>query len=85
MVEEFKVEEMKVPEVEEQKGEPQQMQFQTGIVPKDPNAPPLDAAYGKRKPPKDLAKLATLGFAYVGQSQLTCWHRPTLSSVKLLK
>ena len=55
-------------QIEEQKGQSdgKQTELQVkGIVPKDPSAP-IGESYGNRKPPKDLEKLATLGFAYVG-------------------
>ena len=53
----------------------------TGLVPRQ------NITYGetKSREKKSIEKLKELGFAYIGQSQLTLWHRPTHNQVKLLQ
>ena len=37
-----------------------------------------------KKQEKEWVKMSELGFGVVGQSEITCWHRPTKDQIKML-
>lgn len=72
--------------IEEEKVDPKKIPvYRKGIVPKDPSTiiDPSKELREKRK--KSLETLSKLGFAYLGKSQLTCWHKPSLDDIYVLK
>ena len=72
---------------EEQKAGASYVGAPTGLAPKVEIVMPTNPS--GRKPPKKVVQayesLAELGFGYVGQSEITMWHRPTKDQVKLAK